>query len=409
MADACVAAATLFKPQELANLIYAVAIAGCWGEARLVAALERAVVGVPWSEWKVFELRSLALVQYHAKAEAGLELFRDDATFDTVLENARLSADVTVSRTQAEVSQLLGDLGWAHDDEVEVEGVLSVDMADVAARTAVEFDGPSHFVTELETGAVRVGGATLAKTRVLRALGWMVVRLRYDDWQRECEAGTAESFLTHALRRGFGLDATPPDVRPQQMAPTPLRRDHAPAPIPGIQGLETYSPFDADDGRAASYLAPAAAEFAPGDARRFDDARRDDGALTPAAAEFVPREAPPPDATFHRRDDGRLAPAAAEFVPREADAGPPRRDFAPPRALGLAPAAAEFVPRDAPRDGLGDPRREPSRSPPPDFLRDRPGFPLGGNDFRPRAPYGAEPFRGTGGADPAAFLAEPSS
>ena len=201
LADACVAAATLFKPQELANLIYAVAIAGCWGEAHLVAALERAVVGVPWSEWKVFELRSLALVQYHAKAEAGLELFRDDATFDTVLENARLSADVTVSRTQAEVSQLLGDLGWAHDDEVEVEGVLSVDMADVAARTAVEFDGPSHFVTELETGAVRVGGATLAKTRVLRALGWMVVRLRYDDWQRECEAGTAESFL-----RGDGED-----------------------------------------------------------------------------------------------------------------------------------------------------------------------------------------------------------
>ena len=68
------------------------------------------------------------------------------------------------------------------------EAFLAVDLACRAKKLAVELDGPSHFVTVLSGGEGgekwRENGATKMKTRLLRKLGWTVVRVPHFEWFR---------------------------------------------------------------------------------------------------------------------------------------------------------------------------------------------------------------------------------
>jgi hypothetical protein len=98
------------------------------------------------------------------------------------------------SRSQREVSLLLNELRFDHEEEVhpfheEGEsslplGMLSIDMACRDRMAAIEFDGPSHFLVEAGSGKVSKveNGATKAKRRFLERLGWKVVNIHYLDW-----------------------------------------------------------------------------------------------------------------------------------------------------------------------------------------------------------------------------------
>ena len=54
---------------------------------------------------------------------------------------------------------------------------LSIDMVVRKTMTAIEFDGPAHF---LSNG--KHNGTTEMKTRLLRLLGWTVVRIPCYEW-----------------------------------------------------------------------------------------------------------------------------------------------------------------------------------------------------------------------------------
>jgi hypothetical protein len=102
--------------------------------------------------------------------------------------------------TQTQLSQLLRARGWAHDDEATLaHGWLVVDMADSRRRVALEFDGPSHFLTDLASERrLVVDGPTVWKSRALQALGWRVVRVRFDEWAR-AQGADRDAFLDQLI------------------------------------------------------------------------------------------------------------------------------------------------------------------------------------------------------------------
>ena len=61
--------------------------------------------------------------------------------------------------------------------EKDMGGFLSIDMANVEQKLAIEFDGPSHFLSD-----GTLNGRSKAKTRLLQQLGWRVVRIPVDEW-----------------------------------------------------------------------------------------------------------------------------------------------------------------------------------------------------------------------------------
>ena len=72
-------------------------------------------------------------------------------------------------------------MGIPHEPEyITADGLFSIDPAIVDRRTALEFDGPSHFThTTLEPL-----GHTRLRDRLLSAMGWHVVSIPFFEWGR---------------------------------------------------------------------------------------------------------------------------------------------------------------------------------------------------------------------------------
>ena len=74
-------------------------------------------------------------------------------------------------RFEDDISQLLTQLGFSHERDFaplgpEFASFLAIDMADPAAKVAVECDGPYHYLQgEGGKGTGRENGATAAKRR----------------------------------------------------------------------------------------------------------------------------------------------------------------------------------------------------------------------------------------------------
>jgi hypothetical protein len=115
------------------------------------------------------------------------------------------------SRSQREVSFLLNELGFDHEEEVhpvheEGEsslplGMLSMDMASRDRMVAIEFDGPFHFLVEAGSGKVSKveNGATKAKRLFLERLGWKVFNIHYLDWIEANRKGEEKELLRMLL------------------------------------------------------------------------------------------------------------------------------------------------------------------------------------------------------------------
>ena len=115
------------------------------------------------------------------------------------LRAAYVRDDATPSRGQKDVSNALDTIKWSHRYEWCTPEGLSLDMAQPSTKTAVEFDGPTHY---LKSG--RPNGATTFKTRLLEALGWRVIHIPYYEWDELRTRNDKKAYL----RQKLGL-ATP--------------------------------------------------------------------------------------------------------------------------------------------------------------------------------------------------------
>lgn len=84
------------------------------------------------------------------------------------------------SQSQAHVSEALTALGWSHDQEFRTEDGLSLDMAQPATKTAVEFDGPTHYLKG--PNGPSLDGRTAFKRRLLAKMGWRLATVPYFEW-----------------------------------------------------------------------------------------------------------------------------------------------------------------------------------------------------------------------------------
>jgi very-short-patch-repair endonuclease len=152
----------------------------------------------------------------------------------------KAAAAATSSASHLELSARLHAAGWEHANEACLEGgLLVVDMACTATRVVVEFDGPSHFLSHVQSGEESYDGNSLLKTKLLEALGWRVHRVGWRAWARDRDAEVARvaaALLPAAGQRG--VDTEKPQSAEIKPAPSRRRRrrPHAarrPAPAAG--------------------------------------------------------------------------------------------------------------------------------------------------------------------------------
>lgn len=132
--------------------------------------------------------------------------------------------NLSTSKIQRDVSDAFKRIGFDHEEEHVItmadlsseygigiapqpREVLSIDIANVQDRIAVEVDGPSHFFTTINDADVtvsrggtyalgnqveyqflwngdrqRINGPTALKERLLNSLGWKVIHLPFWEW-----------------------------------------------------------------------------------------------------------------------------------------------------------------------------------------------------------------------------------
>jgi RAP domain len=169
----------------------------------------------------------------------------DRAFSDDHLTDESMGLDLTTSKTQRAVSAALDRIGFDHLEEhtitmaelADTHGVrvpakqieiLSIDIANVEKRIAIEVDGPMHYTTRIDNeygngdsiGSAKmingkleyvfqwtgerqeVNGATALKTRLLTLLGWKVIRVPFWEWDAlRGNASAEEAYCSKLLAR----------------------------------------------------------------------------------------------------------------------------------------------------------------------------------------------------------------
>lgn len=155
------------------------------------------------------------------------------------LSDTDLALNLSTSKTQQAVSAAFGRIGFAHVEEHTISmeelardynvnvpstpmEILSIDIANLEDRIAIEFDGPAHFVSRIDSvtdegGFTRVingrkeyqfgwkgdrqeiNGPTALKQRLLANLGWKTVNLPFWEWYALGNDAVAEEEYCRAL------------------------------------------------------------------------------------------------------------------------------------------------------------------------------------------------------------------
>ena len=72
-------------------------------------------------------------------------------------------------------------------------------MAQPEAMTAIEVDGPTHYVKC--KGEQRLeNGHTKFKSRILRQLGWTVIHVPYFEWNAQTDVAAKDSYLQSKVK-----------------------------------------------------------------------------------------------------------------------------------------------------------------------------------------------------------------
>ena len=173
----------VFAPQELANVVWSYAGLDDPEACRRMWCFM--FEGPPWDPNQLDEVAKSQLQQ------AWLRLTRDSRITGEVpplpeawrrdfAESFKITEKSLGSRTQDQVSFVLNEIGWSHSTEhYDSESGLSLDMAQIPTKTAVEFDGPVHYFANEPW---MLTGRSKLKRRLLDLTGWEVVYIDYRDW-----------------------------------------------------------------------------------------------------------------------------------------------------------------------------------------------------------------------------------
>jgi len=82
---------------------------------------------------------------------------------------------------------MLRQMGWSHAVEHETAEGFSLDLADPAAKRAIQVDDRSHYLKESGDTYV-VDGATRFTSRLLRSFGWQIAHVPFFSWDGKSES-----------------------------------------------------------------------------------------------------------------------------------------------------------------------------------------------------------------------------
>ena len=137
----------------------------------------------------------------------GLKLPDDFPNAWIAAEKAQNTLSWRTSKLQEDVSGALTRMGFEHVMEHVIAWkdteILSIDIANQENKIAIEVDGPTHFVMNLEKALINkrhgskrtkdvdgtckfdnmeLNGSTILKHRMLEQLGWKVIHIPFWEW-----------------------------------------------------------------------------------------------------------------------------------------------------------------------------------------------------------------------------------
>jgi len=200
--------------QNVTNTLRSFAIAGYLDEGRdLVEKLwKRACDGR--LQFNFEDLQQLGLFYAAAQIEGqNLNLEQPPESLLGQIEAALAKSDVTVSQNHQLVSDTLTKLNIDHKMEVSpfessnvtfnTSTMLNIDIViskNDNKNIAIEFNGPSHYITSLCRGRDVANGQMKFKRRLLEKLNFTVVSIHLVDWRKAREANTKKDFLRKLLK-----------------------------------------------------------------------------------------------------------------------------------------------------------------------------------------------------------------
>jgi hypothetical protein len=176
--------------QEVCNLSWAVVILDLASRNEaLLQSLWKQMIKTDTAKLTSAELGQLAQVDLYARV-SGVKLEEVSPVLKgKMVEATKINVNKS-SKSEDEYSTLLTEVGFEHKREVSpLDGdygcFLAIDFACKEKMIAVEFDGPSHFLTDLKPNSKpnfgRENGPTKAKRMLLERLGWKMVNIPYFD------------------------------------------------------------------------------------------------------------------------------------------------------------------------------------------------------------------------------------
>jgi RAP domain len=176
-----------------------------------------------------------------------------DAWLPSTMDRDCLELDLSTSKTQRDVAAAFNRVGFEHFEEFTITmadmaqtyglrlpfspmEVISIDVANVDEKIAIEVDGPPHYVCRIcndvsKTGSEEFGysktvngklvyqfrwtgeqqeinGSTVLKERLLTLLGWRVVRIPFWEWEALGKDAQAKDEYCANLLRNLNQDAS---------------------------------------------------------------------------------------------------------------------------------------------------------------------------------------------------------
>jgi hypothetical protein len=197
-----------FNSQEVANTLWAVTFFRIQFNLspRLYCALCRSLPSIVSVDQKTLRQLHQVFISYdmieglHADFSVSVQTLKEK--LGPSCQAAFIGSPVHPSASQQQVSDTLRGMGLSVEDEFRCpKSGYSIDMrvnvkssTGAAAGWAVEFDGPSHFLT----GRLPVGG-TLMKRRHLELLGYTVVSLPFWEWNELTGSDERQEYLRGKL------------------------------------------------------------------------------------------------------------------------------------------------------------------------------------------------------------------
>jgi hypothetical protein len=192
MSSEAVSKAKDFTPQNVANLLWALATMDAPQDSVLVREMLAKFVLCDFDAKGQLQLHIFFLSNSIAPHPLDLFSWADLASACKAAFLAGSSSHATSSKLQKDVARSLRKIVSQDilEEQVLQDSGYSVDIRLADSKVIVEVDGPSHYLRG--AGQERMmDGSTQCKARILRQLGWTVVRVPYFDWDALSDADSS--------------------------------------------------------------------------------------------------------------------------------------------------------------------------------------------------------------------------